>query len=132
MAIVHCFNKRTGVTYVYESHNFWDKEAKKYKARRKLLGKLDENGDLIPTGPKGRPKKERTATPSQSPEEYSIQEALEESNRSIENLRARYAEDITRLYEEIDALKKELRKSIQRQHAAISSIQETIAILEEP
>ena len=48
---------KTGTIYVYSSHKKWDKEAKKYKDIRKLIGKLDQDGNLVPTGRVGRRKK---------------------------------------------------------------------------
>ena len=49
MGEVHCRDPRTGIVYVYSSESYWDKEAKKKKERRKLIGKMDENGNVIPT-----------------------------------------------------------------------------------
>ena len=50
MAIVKQLNKKTGVTYVYESYSYRDKETKQPRAKRKLLGRLDEaTGEIIPT-----------------------------------------------------------------------------------
>ena len=49
MAIVFQKNKKTGVTYVYESKAFWDKEKQYSRATRKCIGKLDpETGEIIP------------------------------------------------------------------------------------
>lgn len=56
-SIVHCKDNRTGITYCYESESYWDKDAKMPKSHRKLIGKLDENGNIVPTGPRGRRKK---------------------------------------------------------------------------
>lgn len=57
MSIVKHKDKRTGVTYVYESESFWDKEKKQPRSKRTLVGKLDEaTGDIIPTGKSGRKK----------------------------------------------------------------------------
>ena len=42
-------NKSTGVVYVYENYPYWDKVSKKDKSHRKCIGKLDENGNLVPT-----------------------------------------------------------------------------------
>lgn len=57
MAIVKVHNKARGVTYVYESHSYWDKEPKQPRSNRKLIGKVDpETGETIPTGKKGRRK----------------------------------------------------------------------------
>lgn len=50
MAIVHQKNKKTGVTYVYESEAYWDKEKQQSRSRRKCIGKLDPvTGKLIPS-----------------------------------------------------------------------------------
>ena len=57
MAIIKHKDKRTGVTYVYESESFWDKEKKQPRSKRTLVGKLDEaTGEIIPTGKSGRKK----------------------------------------------------------------------------
>ena len=48
---------RTNITYVYEViEAHYDPDKKQARSKRKLIGKLDENGNVIPTGPKGRPK----------------------------------------------------------------------------
>ena len=57
MSIVKHKDKRTGVTYVYESESYWDKEKKQPRSNRTLIGKLDEEtGEIIPTGKSGRKK----------------------------------------------------------------------------
>ena len=57
MAIVKIHNKARGVTYVYESHSYWDKELKQPRSNRKLIGKVDpETGETVPTGKRGRRK----------------------------------------------------------------------------
>ncbi|MCD8077483.1 MAG: hypothetical protein LUE63_03750 [Lachnospiraceae bacterium] len=58
MALIKCFDKRVGITYVYESESYYDKEKHQSRSRRKLVGKIDpETGEIIPTGRKGRPSK---------------------------------------------------------------------------
>jgi hypothetical protein len=60
MAIVHVYNRVRGVTYVYDSHSYWDKDLKQPRSTRKLIGKLDPvTGEIVPTGKRGRPKKEQ-------------------------------------------------------------------------
>ena len=55
MAIVNVYNRARGVTYVYDSHSYWDKELKQPRSTRKLIGKLDlVTGEIVPTGKKGR------------------------------------------------------------------------------
>ena len=51
MSIIKQYHKDTGITYVYESESYWDKEKKQPRSRRKLIGNLvDETGEIIPTG----------------------------------------------------------------------------------
>ena len=48
MSIVHLKNRKNGVTYVYESTGYWDKEKKQARNHRKCIGKLnDETGEII-------------------------------------------------------------------------------------
>ena len=42
MAIVKQLDKRSGITYVYESTSYWDKEKKQPRSKRTLVGKIDE------------------------------------------------------------------------------------------
>ena len=50
MAIIKQLNKKTGITYVYESHSFRDKITKKPRSTRKLIGRIDDaTGEIIPT-----------------------------------------------------------------------------------
>ncbi len=50
MAIIHQLDKRTGITYVYESKAYWDKEKGFSRAHRTLIGRLDpETGEVVPT-----------------------------------------------------------------------------------
>lgn len=78
MSIIKFKDKRSGVTYVYESESYWDKEKKQPRSRRKLIGKLDEeSGEIVPTGNSGRKK-------SASGEEGEKSEPVTEYIRAIE------------------------------------------------
>jgi len=49
-AIVYQTNKKTGVTYAYESISYWDKEKQQSRAKRKCIGRVDpETQKIIPT-----------------------------------------------------------------------------------
>ncbi len=54
MSIVKLKDKRSGTVYVYESESYWDKEKGQPRNKRKLIGKLDESGNIVPTGKSGR------------------------------------------------------------------------------
>lgn len=48
MGIIYQTNKKTGITYAYQNESFWDKEKQQSRAKRKLLGKV-ENGEIVAT-----------------------------------------------------------------------------------
>lgn len=56
MAQIDVYNRKRGVTYVYDSVSYWDKELKQPRSKRKLIGKRDAEGNLVPTGSRGRKK----------------------------------------------------------------------------
>ncbi len=63
-AIVYQADKRSGITYAYESVSFWDKDKKQSRAKRTLIGRLDkESGQIIPTDGRCKPKVKATSTP---------------------------------------------------------------------
>ena len=64
MAIVTQIDKRTGITYAYETQYYWDKEKQQSRAKRVCVGKVDPvTNEIIPT--RGRSKKKET--PSNRP-----------------------------------------------------------------
>ena len=43
-------NKKNGITYVYESHSYWDKQKKQSRSKRVCIGKIDpDTGAFIPS-----------------------------------------------------------------------------------
>jgi hypothetical protein len=59
MAIVYQKDKRSGITYAYESISFWDKEKKQSRSKRTLLGRvIGEDKRIAPTDGRGRKKKD--------------------------------------------------------------------------
>ncbi|MCW4013412.1 MAG: transposase, partial [Candidatus Bathyarchaeota archaeon] len=54
-AIIHQTDKRSGITYAYQSVSYWDKEKKQSRARRTLIGRVDkETGEIVPTDGRNR------------------------------------------------------------------------------
>jgi len=84
MAIIKQFDKRSGITYVYDSKSYYDKEKKCSRAKRTLIGKINpETGEMIPTD--GRNKGAKSKPDSVSPginNAKRIQE-LEDENRQL-------------------------------------------------
>ena len=55
MAIIKQLNKKTGITYVFESHSYRDKETKQPRSTRKLIGRIDDaTGEIVPTRKKSK------------------------------------------------------------------------------
>ena len=102
MAIIKQFDKRSGITYVYDSKSYYDKEKKCSRAKRTLIGKLDpETGEIIPTD--GRNKGAKSKPDSPAPEidsDKRIQE-LEDENRRLKKM---YAEERLKAEIRLEAL----------------------------
>lgn len=65
-AIVHQTDKRSGITYAYESVSHWDKEKKQSRSKRTLIGRVDnKTGEIVPTDGRGR--KENIIDPKKGP-----------------------------------------------------------------
>ncbi len=60
MAVVYQKDKRSGITYAYESKSWWDKDKKQSRSKRKLIGRVDEvSGQIVPTDGRGRKTKKQ-------------------------------------------------------------------------
>ena len=60
MSIVYHHDKRSGITYAYESKSYWDKEKRQSRAKRRLIGRVDEEtGRIVPTDGRVRKAAER-------------------------------------------------------------------------
>ena len=59
MSISKSYNKQNNTTYVYEViENYWDKEKKQPRSKRKLIGKIDPaTGEIVPTKPRAKAQK---------------------------------------------------------------------------
>jgi hypothetical protein len=70
MAIIKQYDKRSGITYVYESTSYWDPEKKMSRAKRKLIGRWDpEKEEVTPTD--GRNRRKKQAEPAEDkPADY--------------------------------------------------------------
>ena len=67
-AIVYQTDKRSGITYAYESVSFWDREKQQSRSKRTLIGRVDtKTGEIIPTDGRGRKKKEISLPANRGP-----------------------------------------------------------------
>ena len=101
MAIIKQFDKRSGITYVYDSKSFYDKEKKCSRAKRTLIGKIDpETGDIIPTDGRNKGAKTAVKTNSSAPE-------IDKDKRikELENENQQLMLQVAALKKEIDRLR---------------------------
>ena len=64
MATVKQLDKRSGITYVYESVSYWDREKKQPRSKRTLIGRLDPaTGEILPTDGRGKRRAQKEADP---------------------------------------------------------------------
>ena len=84
MGIVYQTDKRSGITYAYENQSFWDKELKRSRSKRTLIGRVDKDtGKIIPTD--GRCKKLSPSYQSQA-DEYQMPRTMKEMRAEIKRL----------------------------------------------
>lgn len=113
MGEVHCRDPRTGIVYVYSSESYWDKEAKKKRERRKLIGKMDENGNMIPTnGKPGRPRKQWEDSSPQAQDESKLQQEMRQMKESYEQRLQAQAERIAELETMLRAMEREEKATV--------------------
>lgn len=120
MALIKCYDKRVGITYVYESESYYDKDKHQSRSRRKLVGKIDpETGETIPTGSKGRPAK---TPPSERTDDIDYRKLYEKTSTSL----AQKDEKIARLEKEL----REEKESFLAYKKTVGKISDMLASLE--
>ena len=103
MAIIYNHDKRSGITYAYESTSYWDKEKKMSRSKRRLIGRVDpETGEIIPTD--GRCKKNSPYAKDDMSAEEIIRDRIK--GMKVSELK----KEIVRLELELSKAKEELAK----------------------
>jgi hypothetical protein len=97
LGIVYQTDKRSNITYAYENQSFWDKELKRSRSKRTLIGRVDkETGEIIPTD--GRCK--RLSPYQGQADDYQMPKTMKEMRI-----------ELRRLLEENASLKEQLAKA---------------------
>ncbi len=105
MAITYNKDKRSGLTYAYETTYVWDKEKKQSRSKRTLIGRVDDaTGEIVPTDGRG---KKRSPNYVPDNDEYQMPKTIKELKSEV----LRLLEENKLLRNEIDVLKKKIRKS---------------------
>lgn len=125
------YNKRTGTTYVYEVlESKWSKEHQRCEQKRKLVGKIDPiTGEVIPTGPRGRPKgSQQTASQADAlelanmlaQERQKTQQITKEMNKNIEKIEKHVNEQSKSL----EILVEHLEQMIEMNHQLMNQLKD--------
>lgn len=86
MAIIKQYDKRSGITYAYESVAYWDPEKKMSRAKRKLIGRINpETGEIIPTDGRNRRKKDETEKSTETAPSENYKEMYEKLLKKCES-----------------------------------------------
>ena len=117
--LIRNLDKRTGITYVYSSISYWDKDKKKPGSHRTLIGKIDPvSGNIIPT--KGTQKNRKSKTyPAY---EKAAQEKLDQKSKKKDLEQERLSEQEIR----INQFQKEAAVLIKSQIEALDRMEEQI------
>ena len=68
VAIVYQTDKRSNITYAYQSVSYWDKEKKQSRAKRTLIGRVNrETGEIIPTDGRNQKKQNEKVPTKRGP-----------------------------------------------------------------
>ena len=90
MGIVYQTDKRSGITYAYENHSFWDPELKRSRSKRKLIGRVNkETGEIVPTD--GRCKKRSPSYQEEEDDGYQMPKTMTGMRSEIRRLLAENA-----------------------------------------
>jgi len=96
MAIIYQHDKRSGITYAYDSKSYYDKEKKCSRAKRTLIGRVDsDTGEIIPTD--GRNKRQPKSSISDIIDKDKLLQQIEDENRQLKLQIAALNKEISRL-----------------------------------
>ena len=115
MSYNYCKDHRSGITYVYEMEKSTDGSSGKPKTSRKLIGRLDDDGNIVPTsGRRGRlPKKtaaEESGTAGSGAETEALKDEIRELKKTVAALRSNQKEVIKGLEGLLALAKKQAQK----------------------
>lgn len=116
MSTIRYYNKKTQTTYVYSSRKEWSSEKQAFVTVRKLLGKVDpKTGEVIPTGPRGRPRKDHSLEEREKEDEriHELEALVEELKLEVYRL-TEERETIIRLLEGLSEYSKQAKSILEK------------------
>ena len=88
--IVYMTDKKSGRRYAYESVSYYDKEKKMPRCKRKLLGRVDESGNIVPTSRKRKKEENKDDVNQLKKQIASLTKKQDRLNDELELLKGRY------------------------------------------
>ena len=106
MALHKSVDHRTGIIYVYDVEKTMDPETGKYVRNRHMVGRLDDNGNIVPTsGRRGRlPQKDKDVASNVKTTE--LEETILRLKEENSRLKVRISELINEKHILVDGMKK--------------------------
>ena len=105
MAIIDQYDKRSGITYVYESKSEWVPELKQSRAKRTLIGKRDPvTREVIPTN------KHRKKVSDKSSEDNNRNDDYYEKLESLLTQQRETTDQLNKTVKELDKINSDLNK----------------------
>jgi uncharacterized protein YceH (UPF0502 family) len=92
MSIVYQHDKRSGITYAYESKSYWDKEKRQSRAKRTLIGRVDNaTGKIVPTDGRVKNAKSKANKPDYKELYEQLSARFNAQEKEVEALREQLA-----------------------------------------
>lgn len=119
-SIIKSYDKRSGITYVYKSVSYWDKEKKAPRCHRKLIGKIDpKTGDIIPTNGTQRHRSLNLPEIERIPDEQTVPNGEGICNRNLVN-------ELKQLIQQDKEYLNQVEKEVKERRAELDVIERNI------
>lgn len=92
MSIVYQTNAKTGTVYAYEATSVWDPTKKKPKSIRKYLGRVGQNGEIIPPAKRSKESSSSKISAAAEGTPGAMKKLIEEKDSQIDSLTVRNQE----------------------------------------
>ena len=117
--IIKSLDKRSGITYVYSSESYWDKEKKAPRNKRTLIGKVDPlTGETIPTTGTRRKANER--------KKIETEKRLVEGINALEQERSDLSQKYIEVLDQFELHLQEIEKDIHNKQKDITETRRLI------
>lgn len=115
MSITRSYNKHTNTYYAYETSYVWDEKAQKKVQVKRCIGKFDpETDEIIPTGKRGRPRKQLPDPQTNKASKDAEYAKLLSDAKNLSKRLKSFEESFQKLSSEVDRLNTDLDSLLSR------------------